>query len=63
MFQQFFSALTMLFMSFEKLAKASNHLSTWAEEAAGSVADEARVQRKARLAALNAETGQDVKSE
>lgn len=53
MFTQLFAAITMLFQSFEKLALASNHLSTWAEESAGAFADEARVLRAAKLNALN----------
>jgi hypothetical protein len=49
MFKQLFSAITVYFIAFEKLAKATEHLSTWAEESAGSFADEARVQRQAKM--------------
>lgn len=52
-FQQLCTALTVLFTAFEKIASAISHLATWSDEAAGSFADEARVQRKAKLAALN----------
>ena len=55
MFAQLFSAITVFFAALEKVAKATNHLSTWAEESAGSFADEARVQRQAKLNALNTE--------
>ena len=56
MFQQIFSAIAMFALSLQSLAKASNHLTGWAEEAAGALADEARVQRQQKLNALNAET-------
>ena len=55
MLTQLWSAFTVFFISLEKVAKATNHLATWAEESAGSFADEARVQRQAKLNALNAE--------
>lgn len=60
MFQQLFTALTVLFSAFEKLASSTNHLATWADEAAGSFADEARVQRTAKLAALNTANGTQI---
>lgn len=60
MFTQLWSAFTVFFMALEKLAKATNHLSTWAEESAGSFADEARVNRTARLASLNKEAGTEI---
>ena len=56
MFQQVFAAIAMFFASAEKIGKATNHLATWAEESAGAFADEARVQRAAKLAKLNAES-------
>lgn len=62
MLKQFFRALEVLFTSMEKLASATNHLSTWAEESAGSFADEARVQRLAKLNALNKEHNTTVSS-
>lgn len=55
MLKQIFTAITVFFGSVEKLAKASDHLSTWAEETAGAFADEAREQRKLKLAALKKE--------
>ena len=60
MFNQFFTAITVFFTALEKLAKATNHLSTWAEESAGAFADEARVQRQAKLNALNAQAKLDI---
>lgn len=48
MFKQLFSAITVLFMAFERQAKAIDHLSTWAEESAGAFADEARIMRQAK---------------
>lgn len=52
MFKQLFSAITTFFIAMEKIAQASNHLSTWAEETAGSFADEARIQRQAKMNAM-----------
>jgi hypothetical protein len=52
MFKQLFSAFTTFFLALEKIAQASNHLSTWAEETAGAFADEARVQRQAKMNAM-----------
>lgn len=52
MFAQFFSFITTLFSAAEKLAKAGDHLATWSEESAGTFADEARIQRKARHIAM-----------
>ena len=52
---QLFAAITVLFMAGEKTANAVNHLATWAEESAGAFADEARVQRAAKLNKLNKE--------
>ena len=53
--QDLFLTVSMFCKSLQSLAKASNHLSTWAEEAAGQLADEARVQRTAKLKQLNTE--------
>jgi len=52
MFKQMFTAITIFFVSLEKVAKASEHLSTWAEETAGAFADEARIQRQQKLNAM-----------
>lgn len=52
MFKQAFTALTVFFLATEKLAKAADHLSTWAEESAGAFADEARMQRQAKFLAM-----------
>lgn len=50
MFRQMFLALKTLFSAAEKGAKALEHLATWAEEAAGTYADEARFERQQRIA-------------
>lgn len=52
MFKQLFSAFTTFFLALEKVAQASNHLATWSEETAGAFADEARIQRQAKLKQL-----------
>jgi hypothetical protein len=49
MFKQFFLAFTAFFVALEKTANATVHLSTWAEESAGAFADEARIQRQAKM--------------
>ena len=49
MFKQLFAAFTIFFVSLEKVAKATEHLATWSEETAGAFADEARVQRQAKM--------------
>jgi hypothetical protein len=49
MFKQLFSAITAYFVALEKTANAAVHLSTWAEESAGAFADQARVERQAKL--------------
>jgi hypothetical protein len=54
---KFCAALTMLFSAAEKGAKSLDHLAGWAEETAGAFADEARITRKAKHAALLTQTG------
>lgn len=54
-FKQIWLSIAMLFMAFEKGAGALNHLATWAEESAGTFADEARISRAQRVAALEAQ--------
>jgi hypothetical protein len=49
MFKQLFAAITSYFIALEKTANAAVHLSTWAEESAGAFADEARIQRQAKM--------------
>lgn len=49
MFKQLFAAFTIFFVSLEKVAKATEHLATWSEETAGAFADEARIQRQAKM--------------
>lgn len=55
--RQFFMTLFVFFSATEKLAKAGEHLSTWAEESAGAFADEARVKRMAQLKAMQKQHG------
>lgn len=52
MFKQLFSAITVYFVAFEKIANTANHLSTWAEESAGAFADQARIERQAKMNAM-----------
>ena len=54
MFTRLFAAISSFFAAAEKLGQATNHIATWAEESAGAFADEARVNRAAKLNALNA---------
>ena len=55
MFKQLFSAITLFFVATEKLASASNHLATWADETAAAFSDEARIERQKKLAKLKAD--------
>lgn len=52
MFRQMFLALQTFFSAAEKGAKALEHLAEWAEEASATYADEARIERQQRIAAL-----------
>lgn len=52
MLKQLWTAFTVLFLAFEKGAASLNHLATWAEETTGTFADEARIARSQRIAAL-----------
>ncbi len=54
---QFCATLVTLFSAAQKGAQALDHLGGWAEETAGAFADEARVNRKAKHAALLVQTG------
>ena len=54
MLKQLWAAFTVLFLAFEKGAASLNHLATWAEETTGTFADEARIARSQRIAALEA---------
>lgn len=49
MFKQLFAAITAYFVAFEKTANAAVHLSVWAEESAGAFADQARIERQAKM--------------
>lgn len=55
MFAQFFVFVTTLFSAAEKSAKALDHLAGWAEQSAGTFADEASIKRTANHTALLAE--------
>lgn len=52
--RQILAAITKLASAAEKGASALDHLGTWGEEAAGAFADEARVERQKKQAALAA---------
>lgn len=62
-FTQFFSALAVLFTAFEKLCKTADNLATVADESSGAYKDQARVERIAKLRALNAEHQTNVTSD
>lgn len=50
--KQLFTAITVLFMAFEKGAQAVNHIAGWTEETAAAFSDEARIMRLANRAKL-----------
>jgi hypothetical protein len=52
-FTQFFTALTVLFTAFSKLCGTADNLASVAEESSGAYRDQARIERAAKLAALN----------
>ena len=54
-FTQFFSALTVLFSAFASICQTANNLATVAEESSGQYKDQARIERIAKLRALNLE--------
>ena len=49
MFTRIFSSISVWFLAFEKLGSAANHIGTWTDESAGAFADEARIQRQAKM--------------
>ena len=53
MFKAFNAFIVTLFTALNSLALALGHIAGWAEESAGSFADEARVNRQAQLIQLN----------
>lgn len=59
-FTIFFAALGMFFKTFESLANTANNLATVAEESSGAYKDQARIERQAKIAALNKEHGTTV---
>ena len=62
-FTQFFAALSVLFTAFESICKTMLNLATVAEESSGTYMDQARVERQARLAALNAANGTNIQQQ
>jgi len=62
MFRQMFLAFQTLFSAFEKSAKALEHLASWGEEAAGTYADEARLERQQRIAELRRQRQEQIKA-
>ena len=52
MFTQIFAFITTLFSAADHAASAVNHLTTWADEAAGTFSDVARHERNMKLAAM-----------
>lgn len=62
MLSQFFATITVFFGAMEKSARAVDHLSTWAEESAGSFADEARETRKLKLYKLEQQRQEQAKA-
>ncbi len=52
---QCFTAITVLFSAFESMCKTALNLATVAEEASGTYKDQARIERQAKLRALNTE--------
>ena len=62
MFNQLFSALFVLFSAAEKAAKSLDNLASIGEEMSGAYADEQRIARAAKLAALNKEAAKSLKA-
>jgi membrane protein YqaA with SNARE-associated domain len=56
-FAAMFSFFTLMFSALAKVASAANHLGTWADEAAGTFADESRHNRNERIKAMMKEAG------
>lgn len=50
--KQFFAMFTVLFAAGEKLAKTADNFATWAEESSGAFSDQARIERKQKLALI-----------
>jgi hypothetical protein len=57
---QFFAALTVLFSAFKSGASTINNLCIVAEESSGAYKDQARIERIAKLKALNDENKTNV---
>ena len=56
MFAQFFLMFSSLFSAGNKFASALDNVAGWTEESSASFVDEAREQRKQKLAILTAQT-------
>lgn len=54
-FTQFFSFIAICFSALERLGKAADNLATVAEESSGTYKDQARIERMAKIKALNLE--------
>lgn len=52
MFKELFLMFTLLFSAFSKYIKAFDHVGTYVEESTGTFADQARIDRKIKIAAL-----------
>jgi hypothetical protein len=56
MFRQLFASFAVLFSAMEKYFKALDHIGTYVEESTGAFADQARIERQQKFAALSAPT-------
>lgn len=56
MFNQLFTTITLFFTAMERFASAFNHVGAMADESAGALADQIRIEREQKLIALKAQT-------
>lgn len=54
MFTQMFATITLFFTAMERFASAFNHVGAMADESAGALADQIRIERQQKLAELKA---------
>ena len=54
MFNQLFTTITLFFTAMERFASAFNHVGAMADESAGALADQIRIEREQKLAQLKA---------
>lgn len=54
MFNQFFATITLFFTAMERFASAFNHVGAMADEGAGALADQIRMEREQKLAQFKA---------